>query len=107
MEYVAGDQCQCDLWFPPVKIPLGEEMFGTSSVLVMVPSVSQFISVRAIPSRTTVDLLEGMWELLGDVGGVLRRLMWDNEAGIGQLNALTKLAAFLVSCYSFRATETT
>lgn len=23
LEYDPGDQCQCDLWFSPVKIPLG------------------------------------------------------------------------------------
>lgn len=28
LEYRPGDQAQCDLWFPPVKIPLGAGRFG-------------------------------------------------------------------------------
>jgi transposase len=31
-----------------------------------------------------VDLLLGMWELLQELGAVPRRLLWDNEAGIGR-----------------------
>ena len=102
LEYTAGDQCQCDLWFPPVKIPLGDGMFGTPPVLVMVPSFSRFITARMIPSRTTADLLAGTWELLHDVGGVPHRLMWDNEAGIGRGNTLTKPAAFFAGSLATR-----
>ena len=102
LDYVAGDQCQCDLWFPPVKIPLGDGMFGTPPVLVMVLSFSRFITARMIPSRTTADLLAGTWELLGDVGGVPRRLLWDNEAGIGRRNSLTKPAAFFAGSLATR-----
>ena len=81
LEYTAGDQCQCNLWFPRVKIPLGDGKVGTPPVLVMVPSFSRFITARMIPARTTADLLAGTWELLHDVGGVPHRLLWDNEAG--------------------------
>lgn len=102
LEYVAGDQCQCDLWFPPVKIPLGNGLLGTPPVLVMVPSFSRFITARMIPSRTTSDLLAGTWELLGDLGGVPRRLVWDNEAGIGRRNTLTKPAAFFAGSLATR-----
>lgn len=37
-----------------------------------------------IPSKATVDLLAGMWMLLNLVGGVPRKLLWDNETGIGK-----------------------
>ena len=102
LEYDPGDQCQCDLWFPPVKIPLGDVMVGTPPVLVMVSSFSRFITARMIPSRTTADLLAGTWELLEDVGGVPRRLIWDNEAGIGRGNTLTKPAAFFAGSLATR-----
>ncbi len=102
LEYAAGDQCQCDLWFPPVKIPLGDGKVGTPPVLVMVPSFSRFITARMIPSRTTADLLAGTWELLHDVGGVPHRLLWDNEAGIGRRNTLTKPAAFFAGALATR-----
>ena len=55
-----------------------------------------------IPSRTTADFLAGRWELLGDVGGVPRRLLWDNEAGIGRRNTLTKPAAFFAGSLATR-----
>ena len=102
LEYSPGDQCQCDLWFPPVKIPFGDGMFGTPPVLVMVSSFSRFITARMIPSRTSADLLAGTWELLGDVGGVPHRLVWDNEAGIGRRNTLTKPAAFFAGSLATR-----
>ncbi len=102
LEYVAGDQCQCDLWFPPVKIPLGNGLLGTPPVLVMVPSFSRFITAWMIPSRTTSDLLAGSWKLINDLGGVPHRLIWDNEAGIGRRNMLTKPAAFFAGSLATR-----
>lgn len=58
-------------------------------VLVMVASFSKFITAVMIPSRTTADLLAGMWALLaGQLGAVPRRLIWDNESGIGRRNHL-------------------
>ncbi len=87
--YRVGDQAQCDLWFPPVKIPLGHGQFGSPPVLVVVPSFSRFITALMLPSRTTSDLLAGMWSLLqGQVEAVPRRLIWDNEAGIGRRGVL-------------------
>ncbi|MBC7595223.1 MAG: IS21 family transposase [Kineosporiaceae bacterium] len=87
--YSAGDQAQCDLWFPPVKIPVGGSMVSAPPVLVVVSSFSKFITARMIPTRTTADLLSGMWSLLStQLGAVPRRLIWDNEAGIGRRNNL-------------------
>ena len=91
LSYVPGDQAQCDLWFPPVKIPLGHGQAGSPPVLVIVPSHSRFITGLMLPTRTTPDLLAGMWELLSDqLGAVPHRLIWDNEAGIGRRNSFAE-----------------
>jgi hypothetical protein len=37
--------------------------------------------------------LAGMWALLMVLGGVPRKLVWDNEPGIGQHRKLTDAAA--------------
>ncbi len=87
--YHPGDQVQCDLWFPEPKIPLGDGSVSMLPVLVMVASFSKFISALMIPSRATADLLAGMWMLLAtQLGAVPRRLIWDNESGIGRRNHL-------------------
>jgi transposase len=97
LTFAPGDQVQCDLWFPPVKIPLGDGQFGSPPVLVMVSSFSRFITAAMLPSRTTPDLLAGMWELLStQLLAVPHRLIWDNEAGIGRGNHLAAgVAAFV------------
>jgi len=87
--YHPGDQMQCDLWFPEPKIPIGDGTRVMLPVLVMVASFSKFITAVMIPSRTTADLLAGMWLLLAtQLGAVPRRLIWDNESGIGRRNHL-------------------
>ena len=87
--YHPGDQVQCDLWFPEPRIPVGAGVLVLLPVLVMVASFSKFITAVMIPSRTTADLLSGMWALLsGQLGAVPRRLIWDNESGIGRRNRL-------------------
>lgn len=90
ISYRPGDQAQCDLWFPPVQIPLGGGKVGTPPVLVMVPSFSAFISARMIPSRCTEDLLAGSWVLIEGLGAVPARLVWDGEGGIGRGRRLTE-----------------
>lgn len=91
ISYRAGDQAQCDLWFPPVGVPLGDGRFGSPPVLVIVASFSRFITAVMLPSRTTPDLLAGMWSLIsGQLEAVPRRLIWDNEAGIGRRNKLAE-----------------
>lgn len=87
--YHPGDQVQCDLWFPEPRIPVGDGSMVMLPVLVMVTSFSKFIAAVMIPSRTTADLLAGMWVLLSQqLGAVPRRLIWDNETGIGRRNRL-------------------
>lgn len=85
--YHPGDQMQCDLWFSEPKIPIGDGTRVMLPVLVMVASYSKFVTAVMIPSRTTADLLSGMWLLLAtQLGAVPRRLIWDNESGIGRRN---------------------
>ena len=80
-----GAQVQCDLWFPPIKIGVGGGQAVSLPVLVMVASHSRFITAMMLPSRTSGDLLDGMWQLLScQLGAVPRTLLWDNEAGIGR-----------------------
>ncbi len=79
-----GDAAQCDLWFAPRKIPLEDGSSTLLPVLVMSAAHSRFTLARMIPTRKTEDLLLGSWELLKQLGRVPRRLIWDNEGGIGR-----------------------
>lgn len=89
-QYRAGEIVQCDLWFPPKIVPIGAGVMVAPPVLTMVAAFSGFIMATLLPSRTTGDLLAGMWHLLsGDLGAVPKTLVWDNEAGIGQHHKLT------------------
>lgn len=95
LTWAPGDAAQCDLWFPPVKVPLEDGTRASPPVLVMVAAHSRFFSGRMIPTRRTEDLLLGTWELIQCLGRVPRRLIWDNEAGIGQRGRLAQgVAAF-------------
>jgi transposase len=84
LSWEAGDAAQCDLWFPPRKIPLEDGTASLLPVLVMTLAYSRFVLARMIPTKTTEDLLLGMWQLLQLLGRVPRRLIWDNERGIGR-----------------------
>jgi transposase len=79
-----GDAAQCDLWFPPRKIPFEDGTSKLLPVLVMTPAHSRFITGRMIPTRKTEDLPLASWELIQQLGRVPRRLIWDNEPGIGR-----------------------
>ena len=79
-----GDAAQCDLWFPPAKIPLEDGSAKLLPVLVIVPAYSRFVLGRMIPTGKTEDLLLGSWELIQQLSRVPRRLIWDNEPGIGR-----------------------
>ena len=87
--YAAGQIVQCDLWFPPAVVPVGAGQLLAPPVLTMVSAFSRWIMATALPSRTTGDLVAGMWVLLQLLGGVPKMLVWDNEAGIGQHQRLT------------------
>jgi transposase len=90
-----GDAAQCDLWFPPARVPLEDGSTRLLPVLVITAAHSRFTAGRMIPTRTTEDLLLGSWELIQALGRVPRRLIWDNEAGIGRGGKLADgVAAF-------------
>lgn len=92
--YQPGELAQCDLWFPPVDIPLGYGQAGRPPVLVMVSGYSRMIAAVMLPSRMTGDLIDGHWQLLKQWNAVPRMLVWDNEPGIGQGRLTTEFAAF-------------
>jgi transposase len=85
--YVAGEIAQCDLWFPPVSIPVG---FGQTRrptqlpVLTMVTGYSRWLSAVLIPTRRAEDLFAGWWQLISGLGAVPRTLVWDGEGAIGR-----------------------
>ncbi len=84
LTWLPGDAAQCDLWFPPKKIPLEDGSKTLLPVMVITAAHSRFMVGRMIPTRHTEDLLLGMWVLLQQLGRVPRRLIWDNESGIGR-----------------------
>jgi hypothetical protein len=82
--WAPGDAAQCDLWFPPRRIPLEDGTTKLLPVLVITAAHSRFMAGRMIPTRKTEDLLLGSWELIRELGRDPRRLIWDNEPGIGR-----------------------
>ncbi|MFC0316186.1 IS21 family transposase [Gordonia phosphorivorans] len=94
LSWSAGDAAQCDLWFPPCKMILEDGSRSLLPVLVMVPAFSRHMYGRMIPTRTSTDLLLGSWELLRQLGRVPRRLIWDNEPGIGRGKPTEAAAVF-------------
>lgn len=85
--YAPGELVQCDLWFPPVDVPLGAGQVGRPPVLVMVAGYSRWISAVMIPSRQAPDLISGHWLLLQRLAAVPRALVWDNESAVGSWRA--------------------
>lgn len=85
--YEAGEIAQCDLWFPPITLPVG---FGhvrpptRLPVLTMVTGYSRWFSAVLIPSRRAEDLFAGWWQLIERLGAVPRVLVWDGEGAIGR-----------------------
>jgi transposase len=85
--YVAGEIAQCDLWFPPIQMPVG---FGQQRrsvqlpVLTMVCGYSRWLSARLVPTRRAEDLFAGWWHLIRALGAVPRTLVWDGEGAIGR-----------------------
>jgi len=101
LTWAAGDVAQCDLWFPPRKLLLEDGSRTLLPVLVMTCAFSRFMLGRMIPSRKSPDLLLGSWELLSQLGRVPRRLIWDNEPGIGR-GKLTEPAAVFAGALATR-----
>ena len=92
-EYQPGEIVQCDLWFPPKIVRVAADVWTAPPVLTMVAAWSGFIAAVLLPSRTTGDLLAGMWQLIAQVGAVSKTLVWDREAAIGGKGVVTAAAA--------------
>jgi transposase len=82
--YLPGERAQCDLWFPPVEIPLGFGQVGSPPVLVMASGYSRWLAAKTIPTRNAEDLVLGQWAVIGQLGAVPTILVWDNESGVGR-----------------------
>src|SRR3954462_8258185 len=72
LTWAPGDAAQCDLWFPPRRIPLEDGTAKLLPVLVITAAHSRFGTARMIPTRETEDLLLGTWELIQQLGRVPR-----------------------------------
>jgi transposase len=103
--YAAGEIAQCDLWFPPVHIPVG---FGQTRkpallpVLTMICAYSRWLSAVLIPSRRADDLFAGWWQLIATLGAVPRALVWDGEGAIGRWRS--GRVELTSECQAFRGT---
>jgi transposase len=85
--YAAGELAQCDLWFPPITMPVGFGQTRTAArlpVLVMVSGYSRWLTARLLPTRGAEDLFAGWWRLLEQLGGVPKALVWDQEGAVGR-----------------------
>jgi transposase len=85
--YDPGQRIQCDLWFPPARVPVGFGHLDSPPVLVMVSGYSRMIFARMLPTRQAPDLIAGHWALLQAAGGVPAQLVWDNEPAVGSWRA--------------------
>jgi len=103
--YAAGEVAQCDLWFPPVMVPVGCGQVRRPAqlpVLTMVCAYSRWLMAVLIPTRTAADLFAGWWQLIAGLGSVPRVLVWDGEGAIGRWRAgRPELTA---DCQAFRGT---
>jgi transposase len=106
--YEPGEIAQCDLWFPPIQLPVGCGQVRKPAllpVLTMVTGYSRWLSAVLIPSRTAADLFTGWWQLIAALQAVPRVLVWDGEAAIGRWRAgRVELTA---DCQAFRGTLAT
>ena len=103
--YVAGEIAQCDLWFPPISLPVGFGQTRTATqlpVLTMVCGYSRWAAAVLIPSRTAEDLFAGWWQLLAGLGAVPRVLVWDGEGAVGRWRA--GRSELTTACQGFRGT---
>jgi transposase len=102
---VAGEIAQCDLWFPPITLPVGSGQTRRPAqlpVLTMVCGYSRWLSGRLIPSRRSQDLFAGWWRVIEKLGAAPRVLVWDGEGAIGRWRGgRTELTA---ECQAFRGT---
>jgi transposase len=103
--YVVGEIAQCDLWFPPIMLPVGFGQVRRPTqlpVLTMITGYSRWLSGVLIQSRRSEDVFAGWWQLISALGAAPRVLVWDGEGAIGRWRAgkveLTR------ECQAFRGT---
>ncbi len=90
-----GEQIQCDLMFVDGGISDGYGRKADLPVLAMVASYSRMMAARILPSKTTGDLVSGMWLILEKHFGVVpKQLLWDHETGIGQKKLTDQVLSF-------------
>ena len=80
--YAPGELAQCDLWFPPVDIPVGLGQVARLPVLTMTSGYSRLPGAVMIPTRQAEDLIAGHWDVLSGWGAVPRALVWDGESAL-------------------------
>ena len=104
-EYVAGEIAQCDLWFPPIELPVGFGQLRKPTqlpVLTMVLGYSRWLLAMLLPSRRAEDLFAGWWRLIESLGAVPRVLVWDGEGAIGRRRG--GRVELTEQCQAFRGT---
>ena len=101
--YAAGEGAQCDLWFPPIELPVGFGQTRTAKqlpVLTMVTGYARWLSAVLIPTRGAPDLFAGWWQLIQALGAAPRLLVWDGEGAIGRYRP--GASALTPECQAFR-----
>lgn len=103
--YVAGEIAQCDLWFPPIELPVGFGQVRRPAllpVLTMITGYSRWLSALLLPTRCAGDLFAGWWQLIEALAAVPRVLVWDGEGAIGRWRA--GKVELTEQCQAFRGT---
>jgi transposase len=103
--YLAGEIAQCDLWFPPIQLPVGFGQVRKPTqlpVLTMVTGYSRWLLALLIPTRKAEDVFAGWWRLLERLGAVPRVLVWDGEGAIGRWRG--GRSELTGECQAFRGT---
>jgi transposase len=103
--YESGEIAQCDLWFPPITLPVGFGQVRKPTqlpVLTMVTGYSRWLSGLLIPTRTAADLFAGWWQVIERLGAVPRVLVWDGEGAVGRWRG--GKVELTSECQAFRGT---
>lgn len=95
LKHRLGEQIQCDLMFPAGGIPNDIGGVFSAPVLVMVASYSRFMAACILPTKTTGDLVSGMWMLLERrFQAIPQHILWDHESGIGRARLTDQVLGF-------------
>jgi transposase len=103
--YAPGEIGQCDLWFPPIQLPVGFGQVRKPTqlpVLTMVTGYSRWLSGQLIPTRSAGDLFAGWWQVIERLGAAPRVLVWDGEGAVGRWRA--GKIELTHECQAFRGT---